>query len=209
MAVTTSPTSVISLPSRISARAIIAGVVVALAIDVFMMAFGAAIGLSAFKATPGVPRGVAIWGVIWFFITVLTGGFFGGWVAAASSGLTRQRDGILHGFVTWAAATVLATMMFFGAIAGAGQMAAQAAPALTGGEQTQGAPATPSVTPRNEQAAANYAGLGAWALFLGLGLACGGSIIGGAVGAGLEKRVEVPVGVVTTTPPTVPPVPVA
>ena len=191
MAQVLSTANQLSFPSRISARGIIGGVLVALAIDMLLFSFGAAIGLSAFKPG-GAGHGAAIWAVIWFFISVSAGGFFGGWVGAAAGGAKLQRDGILHGFVTWAAATVLAGMFLLGFLARTANVAATAAGAVSQAAPTAGQTAQqniPNVTPQQLRGTlADSLGLSTWAMFLGMALALGFALGGGALAAGLERR---------------------
>lgn len=208
----------ISLPTRISARGVIAGVLVALAIDLLMLTFGAAIGLSAMKPNASSAEGAAIWGVIWFLITSCASGFFGGWVAASASGLLSKRDGVLHGFVAWAGGAVLLAMFLVGALAGTARVAANAAsnvaPSLVPQAQQQLQQNAPAQNPQQQQqiknaagSAANYLGLSSWGLFVSLALSCGFSILGGAVGAGIESKERRYLVEERTT--TVPPVPAA
>lgn len=195
MAQVLSTANQLSFPSRISARGIIAGVLSMLAIDMLMLSFGAGIGLSAFHPNGGAERGVAIWGVIWFFISVSAGGFFGAWVACGASGAAQRRDAIMHAFVTWAAATVLAGFFLVelvsrtaGLAASAGNVLAQMAP--NAGQAAQGT--LSNVNPQQLRGGAgtvaDVLGLSSWALFVAMALSAIFSIIGGIIGGGLEHR---------------------
>lgn len=208
MAQVLSTANQMSFPSRISARGIIAGVLVALAIDMLLFSFGAAIGLSAFKPG-GSGHGVAIWTVIWFFITVSAGGFFGGWVGAAASGVKLQRDAIMHAFVTWAAATVLVAVFFMGLLSRTAAFTAQAGQALAplmpnAGQAAQGANVSPEQIQRGAGALADVLGLSTWGMFVAMVLSLGFSLLGGGIAGGLERRAPEPRGVEVTPSGTLP-----
>jgi hypothetical protein len=103
------------LPSalnRISWGAIIAGVIMALMIQLLLNLLG--IGFGADKINPAEPdedsatpaelgRDAAIWIGASTFIAL----FIGGYVAARFAGLPEESDGILHGLLTWAIVMLL------------------------------------------------------------------------------------------------------
>ncbi len=105
---------------------IIAGAVVALAISVVLLQFGAVVGLAQIdfdaspdaNITPGGVLGTGIW-LLWVqLIASLTGGYLAGRmrmpIAGASEHERDMRDGV-HGLLVWATATLAVVV-----IAGAG-----------------------------------------------------------------------------------------
>jgi hypothetical protein len=96
---------------RVSWGAIIAGVVVALAIQVLLAMLGAGIGLAAIEpAQQGDNPSATSMGIgaaIWWALSGIVAAFAGGWVAARLAGVPSREAGMLHGIATWAAATLV------------------------------------------------------------------------------------------------------
>lgn len=190
---------------------IIAGVVTAFAVLLFLTVIGVALGLSALGAEddPGS------WGTaagIWGGLTLLVAFFLGGWMAARAVGPAHDLDGVLNGFITgaatlllllWLATTALTGALGFFAgtiadIAGAAAPAAieateQAAPPVTDqAEQavTQAGEEIEAAVPDNpEQVAAAATEVarervapGAWGTAIAMILAVGAAAVGGMVG---------------------------
>lgn len=108
---------------RISWGAVWAGMFVVLAVD--LMLFLLCLGISAGTVhigngnVPGLSLGIGA--AIGLAVASWIGLYLGGWVAGKLAGVPRNRDGALHGFVTWAASTmVLATLLVWavGAVVG-------------------------------------------------------------------------------------------
>lgn len=100
--------------------AIVAGLAVGIATNLFLILLGAATGLAVFDAgdagrtsTTGVSMAVAIWNTISMVIAAFTGGY----VAARTAGMRRVSDGVLHGVVAWGA-TLLITVFLLSSVAG-------------------------------------------------------------------------------------------
>jgi len=207
----------IEFPTRISARGVIAGVLVGLAIAVLMMVLGAAIGLTAFQPRSDVAKGLGIGFAAWSLLTLIVAAFLGGWVAAAAGRAVRRNDGILHGLVTWAAVTLIGVSLVGGAVRstvagifGVAKTATQAAassPAANraateaasqaqqqGGVQQQIGNAVGDIKSQSQEIAAKAnqaaggAAIGGWSLFAALLLPLGGALAGGAVAAGRTRR---------------------
>jgi hypothetical protein len=197
------------LPSRISARGVIAGVLVALALAVMLMVLGAAVGLSAFAPRGDVAKGLGIGYAAWVLLTLVVSAFFGGWVATGAAHAVRGRDGVLHGVVTWAAVTVLGVALVGGAVRGAiGGMIGVGKTAITAGaaqqQQSQGqqqpsirqqigsalgnATANPRELAATADRAATGAAIGGWSLFAALLLPMVASLLGGFAASGVERR---------------------
>lgn len=104
---TTAPAAV----RRISWGAIIAGIVVVLIVQLIMMLLGLAIGASTIDPLAGdTPQAstLGIGSAIWGLLTTAASVFAGAWVAGRLAGMPTRTDGLLHGVVTWAAATLIA-----------------------------------------------------------------------------------------------------
>lgn len=94
--------------SAIRWGAIFAGVVSGTASYLLLALLGLAVGLTAVDPGATEPVGAVPLGTgIWTGISMLVGAFIGGYVAGHASGLARSMDGMLHGFVAWAATTLL------------------------------------------------------------------------------------------------------
>lgn len=130
--------------SAISWGAIFAGVVVGLSINLVLNLLGIAAGLMSVDISGGqIPnRASPLWAAIWNGVSMLLAAFIGGYVAARMSGLKRRSDGILHGFVSWGATTILLTGLVTAAagalsnqiFGGLNQGAAQNAPSAQSSE---------------------------------------------------------------------------
>jgi hypothetical protein len=95
---------------RISWGAIIAGIVVVLVIALLMMLLGLAVGLATIDPLAGdTPQAstLGIGGGVWWLVSTAVAVFLGAWVAGRLAGMPTRTDGMLHGIVTWAAATLI------------------------------------------------------------------------------------------------------
>jgi hypothetical protein len=187
----------VQFPTRVSARGVVSGLLVGLALEATLLVLGAAIGLSALQPTGDVAKGLGIGFAVWLLVTLVISAFFGGWVAAAAGRAVRARDGVLHGVVTWAAVTVVGLALVGGAVRGAvGSIFGIASnQAQQPGVQQQIGNAIDQATDNPQQLAAKTneaahgAGLGSWGLFIVLIVPLGAAIGGGAWAAGRERRV--------------------
>lgn len=103
--------------SAIRWGAIFAGVVSGTATYLLLSLLGVAIGLTAIEPQAAEPVGsVPLATGIWTGISMLVGAFVGGYVAGHMSGLSRASDGMLHGFVSWGATTLLYTVLTVSAL---------------------------------------------------------------------------------------------
>jgi hypothetical protein len=191
---------------------IIAGVVTAFAVLLFLTVIGLALGLSAL----GAEDDASSWGTaagIWGGLTLLVAFFLGGWMAARAAGPAHDHDGVLNGFITgaatlllllWLATTALTGALGFFAgtitdIASAAAPAAieateQAAPPVTTEQAEQavsqaGEEIEAAVPDSPEQAAAAATEVarervapGAWGTAIAMLLAVGAAALGGMVG---------------------------
>ena len=103
---------------RVSWGSILAGALAFLAISLILLAFAAAITLTATNATVASIKGtlLALW--ICGMATTLIGAFFGGWLAGYLPGNKNRAIGAIHGFLAWAVAFVVMTVSGGGLVRG-------------------------------------------------------------------------------------------
>jgi hypothetical protein len=103
---------------RISWGAIFAGLIITLVAQMTFTLLGAAVGAAAIE--PGGEqenvKALALGSVLWLIVTGLISIFLGACVAGRLSGGPTRADGMLHGFVTWGTATLVATLLLTTAI---------------------------------------------------------------------------------------------
>ena len=106
---------------RISWGAIVAGVVVVLVVQMALMLLGLAIGTAtidpAMADTPQAST-LGLGGGVWWIGATAVSVFFGAWVSGRLAGMPSGTDGMLHGVVTWAVATLFAIYLLSTAIGG-------------------------------------------------------------------------------------------
>ncbi|MBI4509872.1 MAG: hypothetical protein HY698_09565 [Deltaproteobacteria bacterium] len=162
----------IDFASRLSARAITAGVLVALTtLGVLMVlggGFGAwSIGILDAEAVRALGAWFAFWSILAWGLSL----FLGSLVSAIACRSGERRDGLLQGITTWAASSVAVTL-----IACTWLMAALAVGTATpGAVEEMGGRAT------------------FWACFIGDVVGLVGALLGGVVGARYEARTVGPV----------------
>lgn len=105
---------------RISWGAILAGVAVAMSIQLLLNLLGIGVGASTVNPghgnTPG--EGLAIGAGIWFVVSALISLFAGGVAAGRLAGVPNGKDGMLHGFTTWSVTTMLTLYLLSTAVGG-------------------------------------------------------------------------------------------
>lgn len=100
--------------------AILAGLVVGLATHMLLTLLGIAAGLTAVDPmAQDVVGNVPVAAGIWNGLAMLIASFVGGFIAARLCGLSRLSDGLLHGFVSWGATTLLLVYLTTTAVTGA------------------------------------------------------------------------------------------
>lgn len=201
----------VPLRDRIRWGPIIAGVVTAFAVLLFLTVLGIALGISALSGNNDTnPQ---TWGTaagIWGGLSLLLAFFFGGWMAARAAATLSDSDGPLNGFITGAATLLLLLWLATTALTGAlgffastvSNIAGAAAPvamqavdqgAVPANTQTQvdqaaqnpSAAVPTQVTGAAQQAgqtASKAAGPGAWGTAIAIILAVGAATLGGMVG---------------------------
>jgi hypothetical protein len=116
--------SPMALPSpgtlrRVSWGAIFAGAIAAIAIELLLNLLGAGFGAASVNPLQGQPGGgLAIGAAIWFVVATIIALFIGGWIAGRLAGNPDKQDGALHGFVTWALASLALVYMLSSAVGG-------------------------------------------------------------------------------------------
>jgi hypothetical protein len=114
------PLAVSSSPVRgVSWSSIFAGVTAAIAVQLLLNLLGIGVGAATINPQQGQPgQGLAFGAAIWFVLSSIISLFVGGWVAARLSGSPDKKDGALHGFVTWAVASLVVFYLLSTAIGG-------------------------------------------------------------------------------------------
>ena len=201
----------VPMRDRIRWGPIVAGVVTAFAVLLFLTVLGIALGISALGG--GDDNNPQTWGTaagIWGGLSLLVAFFFGGWMAARAAATLSESDGPLNGFVTGAATLLLLLWLATTAITGAlgffastvSGLAGAAAPvameavdqgavppqtetAVDQAAQNPEAAVPTEVAQAAQQAgetASRAAGPGAWGTTIAIILAIGAATLGGMVG---------------------------
>ncbi len=134
----------LKMPSAISWRSVLAGVVVALCLSVILNLIGMAIGFSTIDpATGDTPSATAItiWAAIWYVMTGIAAAFAGGWVSSYLSNRQYGQLGGWHGLVTWAASTLIMVYLVSAAM---GSLVGNTLNAAGGAVQTAAIAAAPA-----------------------------------------------------------------
>ncbi len=106
---------------RISWPALFAAVFVAIAIELMLSILGVAVGLGFVSPEAGATPHASSLGIgagVWWFVSTLIAFGIGGFVAAWLAGITARFDGVLHGVVTWAIATMVVVYLLTTALGG-------------------------------------------------------------------------------------------
>jgi hypothetical protein len=107
-------------PRRVSWGAIFAGATAVIAVELLLNLFGAGVGAATINPQQGqLPgQGLALGAVIWFVLSCIISLFIGGWLVGRLAERPNKRDGALHGFVTWAVASLVLVYMLSTAVGG-------------------------------------------------------------------------------------------
>ncbi len=105
---------------RVSWGAIFAGLVVGLVTQLVLSLLGVAIGASTIDPLreQNPASGYGTGALIWFGISALISAFVGACIAGRLSGGPRSVDGLIHGVVSWSAATLLTVFLLTTAVGG-------------------------------------------------------------------------------------------
>jgi hypothetical protein len=136
------PYSSVGVFQRVSWGAIIAGAVSSLAIMLCLTSLGVGIGLISAPAAGSMAQAASRFGIgnaAWMLVSGVVSFYAGGWIAGRLTGIARVSESVIHGFLAWSTATLVAGLLFTTAAAGALGAAATAASSLrTGGEAAIG-----------------------------------------------------------------------
>jgi hypothetical protein len=129
-----------SLVPGIRWGAVFAGVAVGVSVQLALTLLGVATGLSSTDLMQGETVGAGP--LIWAGLSMLVAAFIGAYVAARMTGLKRKVDGVLHGVVSWAVATLLFASLASSAggamLSGVFNVAKTAGTAVAGGTASAG-----------------------------------------------------------------------
>lgn len=176
----------IDLASRVGVRSVGAGVLVAITSQIVLMLLGTAIGLSSLEETAEGPERARTGLLLWMLLSVVVTMFLGGWVATITSRSPERRDGLLHGLVTWAAASLIGLFLVGGVLR---EMVGGALSFVSFSELAR---------PRTEDLAVGF-----WGLFATLVVSLIAALLGGLAGSRSEAQKlgrEVRTRSVPTTP---------
>ncbi len=104
---------------RIAWGALIGGVVLTVAIELLLSLLGAGIGLGTVNVNAGTTPSGGSFGIgagLWWVISSCIALFLGGYASAWMAGITNRFDGVLHGVVTWAIATLFTVYLLSSAV---------------------------------------------------------------------------------------------
>lgn len=183
------------LHDRVRLAPVFAGVFIALATQVFLIAFGIWVGVvtAAIPPTGGIPFGFALGQAIWVGISSWLAIWLGSWYASHMAGVAGKVDGILNGIAVWglyiAASVFLST---FTTLAGIGSLFTVTVGGTGGLDLLRALNLSGAATVTPDQAAAirgviSDAALAVWVL---VGVSAAFAILGGWLGA-RSRRVNV------------------
>jgi hypothetical protein len=213
----------VSLRDHVRWGPIVAGVVSAFAVLLFLTILGIALGISALGGDDPATWGTAAG--IWGGLSLLVAFFVGGWMSSRSATTVAEGDGLLNGFIAGAATLLLLLWLTTTAVTGAlgffastvADIAGAAAPAAMEAIDQGALPASETETAISQavenpeaavpeeadqaaraaaQAASENAGPGAWGTTIAIILAIAASMIGGMVGQNKEFILRGPRSVV-------------
>jgi Kef-type K+ transport system membrane component KefB len=110
-------------------RAIFAGAVGTIGLEIFFLLFGTALGLTTF--TTNIPASHTLAVSVYLLVTTLISVFAGSWITGHWGNLYAAEDAWMHGGIMWALVAIAAAIGVGGALqagSSAGQAAAQNAP---------------------------------------------------------------------------------
>ncbi len=178
---------------RIRWGPIIAGIFVAIAMQLILSALGAAIGLTigaSGSEAGAVGIGVGIWAVVSLLIAL----FVGSWVTAAGCSPMNGKTAMLHGFILWATTLAISAWLLASGVSGAFGMAASNAGEVFNQVQQPGGAnipnQVPTVSPDKLQQVAGNSAKAAWSFIVGSLLGLAASLIGASVGAKKPRPVR-------------------
>jgi len=158
-------------------KPVVAGALAGFALMIVLTTLGAALGISAADAANGADaREGGTAAGIWWLLTSLASGVFGGWVIAHTARRDLDYDPVIYGLLAWVVGTIV--LLFLLAV-GVGSVMGGLGGALGAAAAERGAPSgSPADTARVAEAAASIGKGAAWGLLLSQILGIGGAIFG-------------------------------
>lgn len=104
---------------RVSWGAILAGVVIAIVVQMVLSLLGAGIGLSTIDPLRYSSPDASTFGIgagVWWAVSSMISLFAGGWVASHLAGVPEKADALLHGLVTWGLAAIVTAYLLASAV---------------------------------------------------------------------------------------------
>jgi hypothetical protein len=113
----------LALPSTllrgVSWGSIFAGVTAAIAVQLLLNLLGIGVGAATINPQQGQPgQGLAVGAAIWFVVSCIISLFVAGWIAGRLARTPNKEDSALHGFVTWALASLVLFYLLSTAVGG-------------------------------------------------------------------------------------------
>jgi len=104
----------------VSWSSILAGVTAAIAVQLLLNLLGIGVGAATINPQHGQQpgQGLALGAAIWFVLSSIISLFVGGWIAGRLAGIPNKKDGALHGFMTWALASLVLFYLLSTAVGG-------------------------------------------------------------------------------------------
>jgi hypothetical protein len=159
-------------------KPVVAGALAGFAVMIVMTTLGAALGISAADAADGGDaRAVGTGAGIWWLLTALAAGLFGGWVIAQTARRDLDYDPVIYGVLAWVIGTII--LLFLLAV-GVGSMMGGLGGGLGAAVAERGGSAggSPADTARVAESAANVGKGAAWGILLSQILGIAGSVFG-------------------------------
>ena len=188
---TVAPVAAVDYHDRVRWGPVLAGLFTAIAAQLVLSAFGAAIGLTS-VANSGAPRsdagGVGSAVGVWSIISLLISLFIGGWITARACGPMSKSSVLLNGSVLWATTIAISAWLLSSGVSGAFGIAASNAGAAINQVQQSGARlpnpnSVPNVTADQARDIAGNAAKVGWSFAIGSLLALASALFGANIGA--------------------------
>ena len=158
-------------------KSIVGGALTGFAVTIILTTLGAALGITAGDAADGGDgRTIGTAAAIWWLLTTLAAGVFGGWTIAQTARRDLDYDPLIYSVLAWVIGTII--LLFLLAV-GVGSMMGGLGGGLGAAAAERGtASATPADTARVASMAADIGKGAAWGLLLSQLLGLGGTIFG-------------------------------
>jgi MFS family permease len=141
------------LPARhVSWGAVLAGMVIAVVVQLVLSLVGAGVGLGAFDPLGFSSPDASTFGIsagIWWAVSSAIALFLGGWVAGHLCGSLEKTDAVLHGLLTWGLGTIvtvyLITAMVSSVVRGGAAVVGKTASLASSGVAAAAGPAADAI----------------------------------------------------------------